>query len=196
MQREAATERNTKETKIQGKLNLDGQGVSDISTGIGFLDHMLDLLARHSGMDLSIKCDGDLNVDGHHTTEDIGIVIGKLLSEALGEKRGINRYGFASIPMDEALAQCSLDISGRPFLVLNAEFGGEQVGDFATELVEEFFRAVSFNAGLTLHISCEYGANDHHKIEAMFKAFARALRIAMAIDEKFKDQIPSTKGVL
>lgn len=196
MLREAATERNTKETKIQGKLNLDGKGVSDISTGIGFLDHMLDLLARHSGMDLSIKCDGDLNVDGHHTTEDIGIVIGKLLGEALGEKRGINRYGFASIPMDEALAQCSLDISGRPFLVLRAEFGGENVGDFATELVEEFFRAVSFNAGLTLHLSCEYGANDHHKIEAMFKAFARALRVAMAIDEKFKDQIPSTKGVL
>ena len=196
MSRSASLERNTKETKIKGSLDLDGKGISDINTGIGFLDHMLDLLARHSGMDLSIRCDGDLNVDGHHTTEDIGIVIGKLLSEALGEKRGINRYGFASIPMDEALAQCSLDISGRPFLVLQAEFGGEYVGEFATELVEEFFRAVSFNAGLTLHLKCEYGANDHHKIEAMFKAFARALRIAAGIDEKFKDQIPSTKGVL
>ena len=196
MSRSASTERNTKETKIKGSLELDGTGLSDISTGIGFLDHMLDLLARHSGMDLSIRCDGDLNVDGHHTTEDIGIVIGKLLGEALGEKRGINRYGFASIPMDEALAQCSLDISGRPYLVLQAEFGGEYVGEFATELVEEFFRAVAFNAGLTLHIKCEYGANDHHKIEAMFKAFARALRIAVAIDEQFKDQIPSTKGVL
>ncbi|MBR5975552.1 MAG: imidazoleglycerol-phosphate dehydratase HisB [Clostridiales bacterium] len=196
MSRSASTERNTKETKIKGSLELDGTGLSDISTGIGFLDHMLDLLSRHSGMDLSIRCDGDLNVDGHHTTEDIGIVIGKLLGEALGEKRGINRYGFASIPMDEALAQCSLDISGRPYLVLQAEFGGEYVGEFATELVEEFFRAVAFNAGLTLHIKCEYGANDHHKIEAMFKAFARALRIAVAIDEKFKDQIPSTKGVL
>ena len=196
MSRSASTERNTKETKIKGSLELDGTGISDISTGIGFLDHMLDLLARHSGMDLSIRCDGDLNVDGHHTTEDIGIVIGKLLGEALGEKRGINRYGFASIPMDEALAQCSLDISGRPYLVLQAEFGGEYVGEFATELVEEFFRAVAFNAGLTLHIKCEYGANDHHKIEAMFKAFARALRIAVAIDEQFKDQIPSTKGVL
>ena len=196
MSRTASQERNTKETKIKGSLELDGKGLSDIETGIGFLDHMLDLLARHSGMDLSIRCDGDLNVDGHHTTEDIGIVIGKMLCEALGEKRGINRYGFASIPMDEALAQCSLDISGRPFLVLQAEFGGEYVGEFATELVEEFFRAVSFNAGLTLHLKCEYGANDHHKIEAMFKAFARALRIAVDIDEKFKDQIPSTKGVL
>ena len=196
MSRSVSQERNTKETKIKGSLELDGKGVSDIATGIGFLDHMLDLLARHSGMDLSIRCDGDLNVDGHHTTEDIGIVIGKMLGEALGEKRGINRYGFASIPMDEALAQCSLDISGRPFLVLQAEFGGEYVGEFATELVEEFFRAVSFNAGLTLHLKCEYGANDHHKIEAMFKAFARALRIAIDIDEKFKDQIPSTKGVL
>ena len=196
MSRSASQERNTKETKIKGSMELDGKGVSDIATGIGFLDHMLDLLARHSGMDLSIRCDGDLNVDGHHTTEDIGIVIGKMLGEALGEKRGINRYGFASIPMDEALAQCSLDISGRPFLVLQAEFGGEYVGEFATELVEEFFRAVSFNAGLTLHLKCEYGANDHHKIEAMFKAFARALRIAIDIDEKFKDQIPSTKGVL
>ena len=196
MSRIASQERNTKETKIKGSLELDGKGVSDIATGIGFLDHMLDLLAHHSGMDLSIRCDGDLNVDGHHTTEDIGIVIGKMLAEALGEKRGINRYGFSSIPMDEALAQCSLDISGRPFLVLQAEFGGEYVGEFATELVEEFFRAVSFNAGLTLHLKCEYGANDHHKIEAMFKAFARALRIAVSIDEKFKDQIPSTKGVL
>ena len=196
MSRIASQERNTKETKIKGSLELDGKGVSDIATGIGFLDHMLDLLARHSGMDLSIRCDGDLNVDGHHTTEDIGIFIGKMLAEALGEKRGINRYGFSSIPMDEALAQCSLDISGRPFLVLQAEFGGEYVGEFATELVEEFFRAVSFNAGLTLHLKCEYGANDHHKIEAMFKAFARALRIAVSIDEKFKDQIPSTKGVL
>ena len=196
MSRQAETERNTKETKIKGSLNLDGNGISDVNTGIGFLDHMLDLLARHSGMDLSIRCDGDLNVDGPHTTEDIGIVIGKLLGEALGEKRGINRYGTAFVPMDEALARCCLDISGRPYLVLQAEFGGEYVGEFATELVEEFFRAVSFNAGLTLHIQCEYGANDHHKIEAMFKAFARALRIAVSIDEKFKDQIPSTKGVL
>ena len=132
MSRSASTERNTKETKIKGSIELDGKGVSDISTGIGFLDHMLDLLARHSGMDLMIRCDGDLNVDGHHTTEDIGIVIGKLLAEALGEKRGINRYGFSSIPMDEALAQCSLDISGRPFLVLQAEFGGEYVGERTT----------------------------------------------------------------
>ena len=196
MTRVAQLERNTKETKIKANIDLDGSGLSDINTGIGFLDHMLDLFTRHSGINLSVVCEGDLNVDGHHTTEDIGIVIGKILGDALGEKRGINRYGFASIPMDEALAQCSLDISGRPFLVMNAEFGGEYVGEFATELVEEFFRAVSFNAGLTLHLKCEYGANDHHKIEAMFKAFARALRIAIAIDEKFKDQIPSTKGVL
>ena len=143
-----------------------------------------------------IRCDGDLNVDGHHTTEDIGIVIGKLLAEALGEKRGINRYGFSSIPMDEALAQCSLDISGIPFLVLQAEFGGEYVGEFATELVEEFFRALSFNAGLTLHLKCEYGANDHHKAEAMFKALARALRQATETDPRFAGQIVSTKGSL
>ena len=195
MSRSASTERNTKETKIKGSIELDGKGVSDISTGIGFLDHMLDLLARHSGMDLMIRCDGDLNVDGHHTTEDIGIVIGKLLAEALGEKRGINRYGFSSIPMDEALAQCSLDISGRPFLVLQAEFGGEYVGEFATELVEEFFRAVSFNAGLTLHLKCEYGANDHHKIEAMFKAFAKALDMATSTDRRI-DGVLSTKGAL
>ncbi|MBR3057945.1 MAG: imidazoleglycerol-phosphate dehydratase HisB [Clostridiales bacterium] len=196
MTRTAAQERNTKETKIKASIDLDGTGLSDINTGIGFLDHMLDLLTRHSGINLSVFCDGDLNVDGHHTTEDIGIVLGKILGDALGEKRGINRYGFASIPMDEALAQCSLDISGRPFLVLQADFGGEYVGEFATELVEEFFRAVAFNAGLTLHLKCEYGANDHHKIEAMFKAFARALRQAISIDEKFKDEIPSTKGVL
>lgn len=196
MSRTAAVERNTKETKIKATLNLDGNGNSDIKTGIGFLDHMLDLLTRHSGMDMSVLCDGDLFVDGHHTTEDIGIVIGKMIAEALGDKRGINRYGFASIPMDEALATCSLDISGRAFLVLKAEFGGEYVGEFATELVEEFFRAVAFNAGITLHINCEYGANDHHKIEAMFKAFARALRIAITVDERFKDEIPSTKGVL
>ncbi len=196
MTRTATQERNTKETKIKASIDLDGTGLSDINTGIGFLDHMLDLLTRHSGINLSVFCDGDLNVDGHHTTEDIGIVLGKILGDALGEKRGINRYGFASIPMDEALAQCSLDISGRPFLVLQADFGGEYVGEFATELVEEFFRAVAFNAGLTLHLKCEYGANDHHKIEAMFKAFARALRQAISIDEKFKDEIPSTKGVL
>ena len=196
MTRTAAQERNTKETKIKASIDLDGTGLSDINTGIGFLDHMLDLLTRHSGINLSVFCDGDLNVDGHHTTEDIGIVLGKILGDALGEKRGINRYGFASIPMDEALAQCSLDISGRPFLVLQADFGGEYVGEFATELVEEFFRAVAFNAGLTLHLKCEYGVNDHHKIEAMFKAFARALRQAISIDEKFKDEIPSTKGVL
>ena len=187
--------RTTKETDIDITLNLDGGEVS-ADSGIGFLDHMLTAFGVHSGFGLRVSCRGDLNVDGHHTTEDIGIVIGKMLAEALGEKRGINRYGFSSIPMDEALAQCSLDISGRPFLVLQAEFGGEYVGEFATELVEEFFRAVSFNAGLTLHLKCEYGANDHHKIEAMFKAFARALRIAVSIDEKFKDQIPSTKGVL
>lgn len=196
MSRTAAVERNTKETKIKATLNLDGNGNSDIKTGIGFLDHMLDLLTRHSGMDMSVFCDGDLFVDGHHTTEDIGIVIGKMIAEALGDKRGINRYGFASIPMDEALATCSLDISGRAFLVLKAEFGGEYVGEFATELVEEFFRAMAFNAGITLHINCEYGANDHHKIEAIFKAFARALRIAITVDERFKDEIPSTKGVL
>ena len=196
MKRSIDVARKTGETDIEMFLNLDGTGQYEVRTDCGFMKHMLELFARHGGFDLNIRCVGDHYVDDHHAVEDMGIVLGKGFKEALGDKRGIRRYGSMLLPMDEALAQCSLDISGRPFLVLQAEFGGEYVGEFATELVEEFFRAVSFNAGLTLHLKCEYGANDHHKIEAMFKAFARALRIAVSIDEKFKDQIPSTKGVL
>ena len=194
--RNAQLTRTTNETTVRVHLDVDGLGTSEIDTGIGFFDHMLDLLARHGGLDLTVAASGDLRVDGHHTVEDVGIVIGKTIAAALGEKRGINRYGHAVIPMDETLATCALDISGRPFLVVKADYAGERVGDFDTSLTEEFFRALAFNAGITLHLSCEYGTNDHHKIEAMFKAFARALRMAASIDPDFSDRIPSTKGVL
>lgn len=194
--RTASIKRDTKETQIEVRVTIDGRGQSDISTGIGFFDHMLTLLARHSGMDLIVKAVGDIQVDGHHTVEDVGIVIGKAIGEALSDKTGINRYGFFTVPMDETLANCALDISGRAFLVFRASFSGDRVGGFDTELAEEFFRALAFQAGMTLHLSCEYGGNDHHKIEALFKSFARALRIAVAIDPKFSDEIPSTKGVL
>jgi imidazoleglycerol-phosphate dehydratase len=194
--RNAQLTRTTNETTVRVHLDVDGLGTSEIDTGIGFFDHMLDLLARHGGLDLTVAASGDLRVDGHHTVEDVGIVLGKTIAAALGEKRGINRYGHAVIPMDETLATCALDISGRPFLVVKADYAGERVGDFDTALTEEFFRALAFNAGITLHLSCEYGTNDHHKIEAMFKAFARALRMAASIDPDFSDRIPSTKGVL
>jgi len=194
--RNAQLSRTTNETTVRVSLDLDGMGISEIDTGIGFFDHMLELFSRHGGLDLTVAAQGDLRVDGHHTVEDIGIVIGKTLAMALGDKRGINRYGNFTVPMDETLASCALDISGRPYLVMNAAFSSDRVGEFETELAAEFFRAVAFNAGLTLHLSCAYGTNDHHKIEAMFKAFARALRIAAAIDPDFADQIPSTKGVL
>ena len=194
--RNAQLSRTTNETAVRVNLDIDGLGTSEIDTGIGFMDHMLDLLARHGGLDLTVGAQGDLRVDGHHTVEDIGIVIGKTLAMALGDKRGISRYGNAVIPMDETLASCAIDLSGRPYLVLTAQYNNDRVGDFDTALVEEFFRAVAFNAGMTLHLRCEYGSNDHHKIEAMFKAFARSLRMAVAIDPDFSDQIPSTKGVL
>jgi len=192
--REAILERNTKETKIKLELFLDDfNAESDISTGIGFLDHMLDLFAFRAGVDLSIKCNGDLEIDGHHTAEDVGIVLGQAISEALGDKRGINRYGSARLPMDECLAQVDLDICNRPYLVFNAQFPNEKVGDFETELTEEFFRAVATNAGMTLHINMLYGKNTHHMIEAMFKAFGMAFKQAVAITG---GGVPSTKGVL
>lgn len=194
--RTASCSRTTRETNIDVAIAIDGTGKCNAETKIGFLDHMLDLLARHGGLDLNVKADGDLHVDGHHTVEDIGIVLGKAIVEALGDKKGISRYGFASIPMDETLAVCSLDISGRPFLVFDAKFSSDRVGDFDTELTEEFFRALAFQAGITLHLRCEYGGNDHHKVEAMFKAFARAFREAASPDARFADQIPSTKGTL
>lgn len=185
--------RKTKETDINLKLNLDGTGNYEITTGIGFFDHMLTALCVHAGLDLSVSCDGDLHVDGHHTVEDVGIVLGQALKKAIGDKSGINRYGSAFVPMDEALGFCSLDISGRAYLVFNADFKSPMIGGFDTSLTEEFFRAVAFNSGITLHIKCEYGTNDHHKVEAMFKAFAHALKQAKAINGS---EVLSTKGSL
>lgn len=194
--RQARMNRKTQETEITINLLLEGEGRSNISTGIGFLDHMLTLLARHAHLDLEIEANGDLQVDGHHTTEDIGIVLGQALAQAIGDKRGIRRYGYAVVPMDEALLTSALDISGRPYLVFNASFANAMTGDFDTQLTEEFFRAVAFNAGMTLHLTCQYGQNDHHKIEGLFKAFARSLAEAVSIDPARSGEILSTKGVL
>lgn len=194
MNRTAQITRTTKETDITLKLDLDGGARADVNTGIGFLDHMLTALAVHGGFSLELSCKGDLHVDGHHTAEDIGIVLGLAFKEALGDKAGIMRYGSAYIPMDEALAFCSLDISARPFLVFNAQFTNERVGEFDTCLTEEFMRAFAFNAGITLHLRVEYGSNDHHKIEALFKAMAYALKAAMKRNDD--GSVVSTKGVL
>ena len=194
MNRTAEITRKTRETDIKIKLDLDKSGEVSIDTGIGFLDHMLTALAVHGGVSLSVKCAGDLNVDGHHTTEDIGIVLGMAFREALGDKSGIMRYGSAFIPMDESLAFCSLDISARPFLVFNAQFTNERVGEFDTCLTEEFMRSFAFNAGITLHLRVEYGSNDHHKIEALFKALAYALKAA--VKRNTDGSAVSTKGVL
>lgn len=194
--RQAKMNRKTQETEITIALTLEGEGKSTVNTGIGFLDHMLTLLARHGRMDLEINANGDLQVDGHHTTEDIGIVLGQVIARALGDKRGIRRYGSATVPMDEALVTSAVDLSGRPYLVFNAEFSGIMTGDFETQLTEEFFRAVAFNAGMTLHLNCLYGQNDHHKIEGLFKAFARSLAEAVSIDPTRSEDILSTKGIL
>ncbi len=191
--RKSQIERNTKETQIALSLNLDGDGKYDVDTGVGFFDHMMTLFACHSGFDLSVKCKGDVRVDGHHSVEDIGIVLGKAIAQALGDKVGIKRYSSVTIPMDESLANVTVDISGRQFLVFNAEGMTGKVGDFDIELVEEFFRAVANQAGLTLHINLRYGSNNHHKIEAIFKAFARALKEATEI---VGNKIPSSKGML
>ena len=193
--RRAEIERKTAETQISIKLNLDGEGTCDIATGIGFLDHMLTLLAKHSFMDLTVKAKGDLEVDSHHTVEDIGIVLGEALQEALGDKAGIHRYGNCFIPMDETLAQVCLDFSGRPFLVFGAEIPKIRLGNYDTEMTEEFFRAVAMHCGLTLHIRVLYGSNVHHIIEAIFKAFARAVAEASAMDPRVKG-VMSSKGVL
>ncbi len=196
MPRTAEIARTTKETDIKVSVNLDGKGEYEIDTGIGFFDHMLTALSKHSGIDMKISCKGDLNVDAHHSVEDTGIVLGQALAKALDDKVGIRRYGSASIPMDEALGTCSLDISGRAFLVFDCEFAGDFCGTMDTQLFEEFFRSFAFNAGITLHIACPYGANDHHKAEAMFKALARALREATETDPRFEGQVVSTKGAL
>ena len=193
MMREASLIRKTNETAVELCLSLDGEGKSEIETGIGFFDHMLTLFARHGGFDLEIHCDGDLFVDAHHSIEDIGIVLGDAIKEALGDKNGIRRYGSALIPMDETLAEAALDLSGRSYLVFNAEFTAERIGEFPTEMAEEFFRAVADRAGMTLHINLRYGKNNHHMAEGVFKAFGHALKDAVAIDG---GGILSTKGVL
>ncbi|MGI5958101.1 MAG: imidazoleglycerol-phosphate dehydratase HisB [Massiliimalia sp.] len=192
--REASVYRETKETKITVRLNLDGSGQVCIDTGVGFFDHMLTALGVHAGLDLEIKVEGDLQVDCHHTIEDTGIVLGDALAKALGDRSGIARYGTAFIPMDEALGFASLDISGRPFLVFRCEFSAPQIGAMDTQMVEEFFRALAFHSGMTLHLSCEYGKNDHHKAEALFKAFAHGLK--QAVSPLKPGEVLSTKGVL
>ena len=193
--RSAAIERNTFETQITMTLNIDGSGINDIFTGIGFFDHMLTHISKHGFIDLNVNADGDLDVDCHHTVEDVGIVLGKCLAQALGDKAGIRRYGHAIVPMDEALVLCAVDFSGRPLLVFDGGFTVPTLGSFDTEMVEEFFRAVSDNCGLNLHIKVLAGKNNHHIAEAMFKAFGRAVDMATQIDERI-DGVMSTKGML
>jgi imidazoleglycerol-phosphate dehydratase len=194
--RTATLTRTTAETAITATLALDGTGRVRAATGIGFLDHMLTALGRHALIDLTVEAKGDLHIDFHHTTEDIGIVLGQCLKAALGDKRGIRRYGHCILPMDEALAEAALDISGRPFLAWSVPFARDKVGEMDTELFEEFFRAFAFNAGLTLHVTLKAGTNAHHIAEACFKALARSLRMAVELDPRAADAIPSTKGVL
>ncbi|MCI8342411.1 MAG: imidazoleglycerol-phosphate dehydratase HisB [Firmicutes bacterium] len=193
--REAELKRNTFETKISMKLNVDGTGKNEISTGIGFFDHMLTHISKHGFMDIEIKAEGDLHVDSHHTIEDVGIVFGKCLSKALGNKNGIKRYGSFILPMDETLILCSMDISGRPCFVFDAKFTNDYIGGMASEMVEEFFRAVCFNAGINMHIKQLAGANNHHIAEGIFKAFAKALDMAVSYDERIEGVL-STKGML
>ncbi|ENJ9653386.1 imidazoleglycerol-phosphate dehydratase HisB [Clostridium botulinum] len=187
--------RKTSETEVKSKINLYGEGKYDIKTGIGFFDHMLNLMARHGLIDVKLEAKGDLRVDSHHTVEDVGIVLGQGFKEALGDKKGIKRYGTSFVPMDEALASVSIDISGRPYIVCDFNFTVEKLGEMDTELVEEFLRALAFNAGITLHARILYGKNNHHMIEAVFKALGRALREAVDRDEKING-VMSTKGTL
>ena len=194
--RVAEISRKTAETDVYVKINLDGTGVNEISTGIGFLDHMLVLFSKHGRFDLTVRCNGDLEVDGHHTTEDIGIALGQAFKEALCDKRGIKRYGSTILPMDEALILTAVDISGRPYLRYRMQIPAPMVGDFDTELLREFVIAFAFNAGITLHVRRLDGVNSHHIIEGTFKSLGRTMRKAVSIDESAKDEIPSTKGVL
>jgi imidazoleglycerol-phosphate dehydratase len=194
--RKMEVSRKTGETDITVSLDLDGSGNSDINTGIGFLDHMLDLLARHSLIDINVQAKGDLHIDFHHTAEDIGIALGQALKEALGDKKGITRYASIDLPMDEALTRVALDISGRPFLVWRVVFSRDKVGEMDTELFQEWFQAFAMNAGITLHVENFYGQNNHHIAESAYKGLARALRIAVARDPKSAGQVPSTKGSL
>jgi imidazoleglycerol-phosphate dehydratase len=194
--RTGRVERNTHETQIAVELNLDGQGTYDVSTGIGFLDHMLEQLSRHSLIDLTVKATGDLHIDYHHTTEDVGIAIGEAFTQALGDRRGITRYGSALSPMDESLTRVALDASNRPYLVWKVEFVRDKLGEMDTELFKEWFAGFAQAAGLTLHVETFYGENNHHIVESCFKGLARALRQAVEIDPRKADQVPSTKGVL
>ena len=194
--RAAKVERNTKETRITAEVALDGSGESAVATGIGFLDHMLDQLSRHSLIDLKLTAKGDLHIDYHHTTEDTGIVIGQALAQALGDRRGIMRYGEATIPMDETLTRVALDASNRPYLIWKVAFSRPKLGEMDTELFKEWFQAFAQHGGLTLHIENLYGENNHHIVESCFKGVARALRQAIAIDPRKADAVPSTKGVL
>ncbi|WP_420960527.1 imidazoleglycerol-phosphate dehydratase HisB [Brucella sp. IR073] len=194
--RTASVERTTKETSIAVSVDLDGTGAFDISTGVGFFDHMLEQLSRHSLIDMTIRAKGDLHIDDHHTVEDTGIAIGQAIAKALGERRGIKRYASIDLAMDETLTRAALDVSGRPFLVWQVDFSAPKIGTFDTELVREFFHALAQNAGITLHVTNHYGANNHHIAETCFKAVARALRTAIEADPRQKDAIPSTKGSL
>jgi imidazoleglycerol-phosphate dehydratase len=194
--RQASVERNTRETRIAARLDLDGTGVSDIATGIGFLDHMLDQLSRHSLIDLAVAAKGDLHIDFHHTTEDSGYVVGEAVAKALGDRRGIMRWGEAMVPMDETLTRVALDLSNRPYLVWKVKFSRPKLGEMDTELFKEWFQAFAQSAGCTLHVENVYGENNHHIVESCFKGLARALRQAVALDPRRLDAVPSTKGVL
>jgi imidazoleglycerol-phosphate dehydratase len=194
--RKATVKRTTRETDVAVTVDLDGRGEAAIATGIGFLDHMLDLVARHSRIDMTVKAAGDLHIDHHHTTEDVGIALGQAVKQALGDMRGISRYADVHLPMDEALTRVAIDVSGRPFLVFKSAFARDKIGTFDTELVREWFQAFAMNAGITLHVETLYGTNDHHISESCFKGLARALRAAVAIDPRTKDEVPSTKGSL
>lgn len=193
--REATIARNTKETKIKLRLNLDGEGLGEVSTGIGFFNHMLELLKKHALIDLTVECEGDIDVDYHHTVEDVGLAFGQALNQALGERRGITRYGFASVPMDEALCETSIDLGGRPFVVFQSEKKHLMVRDFEVKLLEEFFRSVSVEGRLNVHTREIYGDETHHVCEGIFKSFARALRQAVALDPREKG-VPSSKGII
>ncbi len=194
--RQASVERNTQETQISATVNLDGSGLYDVETGIGFLDHMLEQLSRHSLIDITLRAKGDLHIDFHHTTEDTGIALGQAVSKALGDRKGIWRYGSALIPMDETLTRVALDASNRPYLIWKVDFSRDKLGEMDTELFKEWFQAFAQNAGLTLHVENLYGENNHHIVESSYKALARALREAFAIDPRKADAVPSTKGSL
>lgn len=194
--RKASIERSTKETSIAVSVDLDGNGKFDITTGVGFFDHMLEQLSRHSLIDMRVMAKGDLHIDDHHTVEDTGIALGQAVAKALGERRGIVRYASLDLAMDDTLTAVAIDVSGRPFLVWNVKFSAAKIGNFDTELVREFFQAFAMNAGITLHVNNQYGANNHHIAETIFKAVARVLRVAIETDSRQKDAIPSTKGSL